>query len=174
VKSWAQIQPSIGAIDLRPYLFVAKDRKDYFGATTVLGQLATVAEKLLGSKFSVQSLEGDLRQLAIPEAAQILEIVRARIISSDTFDTEPAGAPGIAVLVRAQPALQKNLIDFLEALPRQRLGPWACGGWEGVIKDADQNLRYDQLLDLWKREGGPILKAAASAALRTRHQGIQR
>ena len=174
VRSWAKIEPSIGALDLRPYLFVAKDRKDYFGATTVLGQLASVVEKLLGSKFVVQGFETELRQLAVPEAAQVLDVIRARIVGGDTFDTEPAGAAGIAVLVKAHPPLQGNLVDFLEALPKQRLGPWACSGWEGVIKDPDQSRRYDQLLEAWKRDGSPLLKAAAGAALRTRNQGVQR
>jgi len=173
VRSWAKIEPAIGALDLRPYLFVAKDRKDYFGATTVLGQLASVAEKLLGSKFVVQGFETEVRQLAVPEAAQVLDLVRARIVGGDTFDTEPAGAAGIAVLVKAHPALQGNLLDFLEALPRQRLGAWACTGWEGVIKNPDQSRRYDQLLEAWKRDGSQFLKVAAGAALRTRSQGVQ-
>jgi len=173
VRSWAKIEPAIGASDLRPYLFVAKDRKDYFGATTVLGQLAGVAEKLLGSKFIVQGFETEVRQLAVPEAAQVLDLVRARIVGGDTFDTEPAGAAGIAVLVKAHPALQGNLLDFLEALPRQKLGAWACTGWEGVIKDSDHSRRYDQLLEAWKRDGSQFLKVAAGAALRTRSQGVQ-
>ena len=174
VRSWAQIEPSIGALDLRPYLFVTKDRKDYFGATTILGKLASIAEKLLGPKFVVQGLESELRQLAIPEASQVLDLVRGRIVGGDTFDTEPAGVAGIAVLVKAQPALQGNLIDFLDGLPRNRLGPWACSGWEGVIKDADQNRRYDQLLELWKKDGSQFLKAAADGTLRTRKQGVTR
>src|SRR5207247_11381253 len=45
IRAWAQIPPAIATFDLRPYLFVAKDRKDYFGATSILGQLASVAEK---------------------------------------------------------------------------------------------------------------------------------
>jgi len=173
VLSWARIEPSIGKSDLRPYLFVAKDRKDYFGATTVLGQLANVAERLLGSKFMVQGLETELRQLAVPEAAQVLDLLRARIVGSDTFDTEPAGAAGMTVLVKAQPALQGLLLDFLEALPRQKLGPWACTGWEGVIKDPDLSQRFDQLLEAWMKDGSPFLKAAATAALRTRHKGVK-
>jgi KAP family P-loop domain len=174
VRSWAQIEPSIGAADLRPYLFVAKDRKDYFGATTILGKLASVAEKLLASKFVVQGFESELRHLAVPEACQVFDLVRSRIVGGDTFETEPAGAAGIAVLVKAQPALQGNLLDFLEGLPRNRLGPWACSGWEGVIRDADHNHRYDQLLALWKKEGSSFLKTAADAALRTRKQGLHR
>lgn len=174
ICAWARIEPAIGEFDLRPYLFVAKDRKDYFGATTVLGQLANVAEKLLGPKFSVQAIETELRKLALPEAAQVLDLVRARIVAGDTFDTEPAGTAGLAVLVRAQPALQGNLLDFLEGLPRQRLGAWACSGWEGVIKDPEQNQRYDQLLEAWKTEGTSLLRSVATAALRTRKQGVQR
>jgi len=174
VKAWAQIEPPIGGLDLRPYLFAAKDRKDYFGATTALGQLASIAEKLLGSKFVVQGYDGELRQLAIPEAAQVLDLLRARIVAGDTFDREPAGAAGIAVLVKAHPALQPQLLDFLEGLPKQRLGPWACSGWEGVIRDPEQNRRYDQLLNAWKKDGGVLLKGAADAALRTRNQAVAR
>jgi predicted KAP-like P-loop ATPase len=174
VRSWAQVEPAIGASDLRPYLFVAKDKKDYFGATTVLGQLSAIAENLMGSKFAVLGLEAELRQLAIPEAAQVLDLVRSRIIGGDTFDTEPAGAAGLEVLVKAKPELQSNLLDFLESLPRNRLGPWACSGWERVIKDSDQNRRYNELLEAWKRDGGPLLKGAASSALRTRTQGVSR
>lgn len=170
VRAWAKIEPAIGTTDLRPYLFVAKDRKDYFGATTVLGQVVSVAEKLLGSKFSVQALETELRQLALPEAAQVLDLLRARIVSGDTFDTEPAGAAGIAVLVKAQSALQAQLLDFLEGLPTNRLGPWVCSGWEGVIKDVDQSRRYDQLLETWKMDGTAMLKATASGVLKTRQQ----
>jgi hypothetical protein len=174
VRAWATIEPAIGAADLRPYLFVAKDRKDYFGATTVLGQIATIVEKLLASKFAVQAHETELRQLAPKEAAQVLDTLRARIVGGDTFDTEPAGAAGIAVLVRAQPALQAQLLDFLEGLPSQRLGPWACAGWEGVIKDAEQNRRYDNLLEVWKTDGAAVLKATAAGVLRTRQQSGRR
>jgi hypothetical protein len=174
IRAWAMIEPPIGSADLRPYLFVAKDRKDYFGATTVIGQVASVAEKLLGPKFSVQSLETELRQLALPEAAQVLDFVRARIVGGDTFDTEPAGAAGIAVLVKAQSTLQPQLLDFLEGLPASRLGPWVCSGWEGVIKDPEQNRRYDQLLETWKADGATMLRAATTGVLKTRQQNGRR
>jgi KAP-like P-loop domain-containing protein len=173
-QSWARIVPAIGTLDLRPYLFVAKDRKDYFGATSILGQLASVAEQLLGPKFTVQAMEAELRKLAVAEAGQVFEAVRARIFSGDKFDTEPPGAAGLVVLVKAHPALQANLLEFLEALPRNRLGPWACRGWEGVIKDAALGQRYDQLLEVWSKDGTPILKTTAAGVLRTRKQGTAR
>ena len=174
VRAWAQIEPAIGTSDLRPYLFVAKERKDYFGVTTVLGQIAAIAEKLLGSKFAVQAYESELRQLAPKEAVQVLDALRARIIAGDTFDSEPPGIAGIAVLVRAQPALQHQLLDFLESLPTERLGAWACAGWDGVIRDSEQNRRYDSLLEVWKANGAAMLKATATTVLRMRQQSGRR
>lgn len=168
IRAWASIQTPIGNEDLRPYLFVAKDRKDYFGAPSALGHLAGIVEQLLGSKFSVQSLEADLKRLALPEAVQLFEAVRGRIIGSDSFDTEPPGAAGLAVLVKAHPPLQRNLVDFLEALPSNRLGLWVCRGWEGVLKEPEDTQRFDRLLRIWAKEGSGILKAAADGILRTR------
>lgn len=168
IKAWSAVQPAVGGEDLRPYLFVTKDRKDYFGAASVLGHLAAVAEQLFGSKFAVQALEADLKRLAPPEAAQVFEAVRGRIVGSDNFDVEPSGAAGLAILVKAQPTLQTSLLDFLEALPRNRVGPWVCSGWESVIKDLEASQRFNRMLQTWGQEGGTTLKAVAQGVLRTR------
>lgn len=171
IKAWAMVPTLIGDEDLRPYLFVAKDRKDFFGAASVLGHLAAVVEQLFGGKFAVQGLEADLKRLAPPEAAQVFEAVRGRIVGAGAFDTEPPGAAGLAVLIKAHPSLQGQLLDFLDALPRDQLGPWACKGWEGVLKDADAVQRFDRLLQTWSKEGGLMLKTVADGVLRTRQGG---
>lgn len=174
VKEWAQIDPPIGAADLRAYLFLAKDRKNYFGPPTVLGHLEAIVDRLMGSKFAVQGYESELRELAPKEASQVFDALRGRVISGDTFDVEPPGIAGMSVLVRAQPMLQPQLLDFLESLPTQRIGAWACAGWGSLIKDREQTQRYDKLLDLWKTSGSPMLRATADAALKTRQQGGRR
>lgn len=168
IKAWAAVPTKLGDEDLRPYLFVAKDRKDFFGAASVLGHLATVVDQLFGGKFAVQSLEGDLKRLAPLEAAKVFEAVRGRIVGSDSFETEPAGVDGLAVLVKAHPTLQGNLLDFLESLPQDRLGPWACSGWESALRDAEATQRFNRLLKSWEKDGGAMLKAAANGVLRTR------
>lgn len=168
-QSWARVRPALAGVDLRPYLFVAKDRKDYFGATSALGHLAAVVEQLLGPKLLVQALEPELKRLAPPEAAQVFEGVRGRIMGSDAFEAQPEGVDGLAVLVKAQPALEQNLVEFLEGLPRDRLGSWPVSGWEGVIRDSAMADRFNQLLGTWATEAkGGFLKAAAASALRTR------
>lgn len=172
ILAWARVQPSIAEIDLRPYLFVTKDKKDYFGPASVLGHLAVVAEKLLGPKLSVQTLESELKQLAQPEAEKLFEAVRTKIMSGDTFDSQPAGIEGMVVLVKAQPTLQSRLLDFLNALPSSRCGPWVVGGWQSVFKDTEALARLDRLLDGWSKvTSNQMLKLAAEAAIKTPKAG---
>lgn len=172
VLAWARVQPPVAEIDLRPYLFVTKDKKDYFGPASVLGHLAAVAEKLLGPKLSVQALEPELKQLAQPEAEMLFEAVRAKIMSGDSFETQPAGIEGMVVLVKAQPSLQGRLLDFLNALPSTRCGPWVVGGWQSVFKDADAIARLDRLLDGWSKiTNNQMLRLAAEAAIKTQKGG---
>lgn len=165
--NWARLSPKLAGIDLRPYLFVTKDKKDYFGPVSVLGHLAGVVEKLFGGRMTVQSHEAELKQLVQPEAEKVFEAVRTKIMSTGTFDTKPAGVDGLVVLVKAQPGLQSRLMDFLEALPSSKCGPWAVSGWQGVIKDTDCSSRLTKLLGDWSKvTNNAPLKASAEAALK--------
>jgi predicted KAP-like P-loop ATPase len=167
VRDWARLLPKLSGLDLRPYLFVTKDKKDYFGPVSVLGHLAAVVEKLFGGKMTVQSYEAELKQLVQPEAEKVFEAVRSKIMGSGAFDTRPAGVDGLTVLVKAQPGLQSRLMDFLEALPSGKCGPWAVSGWQSVIKDTECAARLTKLLGDWSKVTGNLgLKASAEAALK--------
>ncbi len=163
ILDWARVLPPLAEVDLRPYLFVAKDRKDYFGAASVLGHLASVVERLLGPKLAVTALEPELGQLTSSEAAQVFEALRSRIMAADTLETEPAGIAGLEVLVSAHPELQANLLDFLEALPSDRCGPWAVTGWVKVIGNGEMSGRLNGLLRAWAASAGDTFLRAAAA-----------
>lgn len=167
VCNWSRLVPALAGVDLRPYLFVTKDKKDYFGPVSVLGHLAGVVDKLFGGKMTVQSYETELKQLAQPEADKVFEAVRSRIMSTGAFDTKPDGIDGLIVLVKAQPSLQGPLLDFLEAVPREKCGAWVVGGWQGVVKDTECSARLLKLLGEWSKVAkNPFLKAAAENALK--------
>jgi len=166
ILSWAKVLPRLSETDLRPYLFVTKDRKDYFGAISALGHLATIVENLLGHKLAVQGMDADLRKLSQPEAARVLEALRGRILGSDTLKTQPPGIDGLVVLIKAHPVLQPQLVDILESLPPGKLGPWVVAGWDGVIKDAESVVRFERLKTGWAAsKDNPMLKTAAGGAL---------
>lgn len=168
ICDWTRLSPKLSGLDLRPYLFVTKDKKDYFGPVSVLGHLAGVVEKLFGGKMAVQGYEAELKLLAQPEAEKIFEAVRSKIMSTGTFETRPAGVDGLSVLVKAQPGLQDRLMDFLEALPSDKCGPWAVSGWQGVIKDTECATRLTKLLEGWSKvTNNPSLKTSAEAVLQS-------
>lgn len=167
VCDWARLSPALTGVDLRPYLFVTKDKKDYFGAVSALGHLAGVVDKLLGAKWAVHALETDLKQLAQAEAETVFEALRSKIMAAGVFNVAPAGVDGLTVLVKAQPGLQSRLMDFLEALPDGRSGPWAVQGWHKVVKDAECKERLQCRLRDWTMvKDNKLLKAAATAALK--------
>lgn len=170
IQAWARVPPKIGKSDLRPYLFVAKERKDYFGSTTALGQLVSIVEKLLGPKMAVAGMEKELTRLAEPEAKQVFGALCSKVLSADDLGTEPAGAAGLAVLVKAHPPLQASLVDFLGSLPKNKLGPWVCNGWDNAIADPQMGAKFEELLGIWSKEGGQFLKLTAASALRMRKQ----
>lgn len=161
---WAAIKPSLTGVDLRPYLFVTKDRKNFFGTATALGLLATIVELLLSPKIAIQGREEDIKRLSPEEAASAFEQVRSQIISNDEFETEPAGIAGLSVLVKSHPALQGNLLEFLETLPAERLGFWVVSGWSDAIKDPEMVERFQRLVQQWAAV--PNLKAVATSTLK--------
>ena len=167
VLDWVRLSPKLSGLDLRPYLFVTKDKKDYFGPVSVLGHLASVVEKLFGGKMTVQGYEAELKQLVQAEAEKVFEAVRSKIMGTGAFDTKPAGTDGLLVLVKAQPALQGRLMDFLEALPSAKCGPWVVSGWQQVVKDADASARLTKLLGDWGKVTNSLgLKTAAEQVLK--------
>jgi predicted KAP-like P-loop ATPase len=171
IASWARLNPPIGTLDLRPYLFVAKDRKDYFGPASALGRLAAVVEQLMGPKMAVQALEGDLRQLVPAEAAQVFEALRGRVMASSDFAKQPSGVDGMQVLLRTHPSIQASAMDMLEAMPAAKTGPWAAVGWEGYLSDPVAKARFEATLTTWSKSGSRALQTAATAALRVKARG---
>lgn len=167
IIAWARVEPLLGKLDLRPYLFATKDKKDYFGPVSALGHLALVAEKLFGSKFTVEPLVPELRQLTSLEAEKLFHHLRNRILANGSFDVRPPGIYGMLALLRAHAEMHGLLIDFLRSLPTSRCGVWVVGGWDQAIKGTGSEDGLKQLIENWaKIEGNPKLKLAAEAVLR--------
>lgn len=160
IKEWSKIKPSLADVDLRPYLFVSREKKDFFGTSSSLGQLTLLIDKLFGSKFAVQTFETDIKTLSTKDAARVFDEMQSRILSNSNFDREPDGISGLTLMIKHHPDLQEKLIGLLENLPIKKLGPWVIKGWDGVIT-GESVQRFDKLVIAWASNGGLLLKAAA-------------
>lgn len=165
IKQWAKLKPKLHSVDLRPYLFVSKDRKDYFGSTQGLGHLTSITEKLLGPKMAVVGMLGELKTLTNPDALKVFEALKSRIASNSSLTTSPPGVDGINTLVKSHAELQSNLIDFLDALPLTKVGVWITTGWESVLVDTVHKQRFKDLLEGWSKSSENVVVAAAAKSI---------
>jgi len=158
---WARLSPRLAGQNLRPYLFLTRDRRGFFDDLTLLGHLSGLVEKLMGPDLVVRGLEGDMKKLSPPELDQLFDALRSRVLGNGSLLTEPNGVPGLKVLVRTSPPLQTRMVDLLEALPVATLGPWVIAGWGGVITEPGQKSRLDNLVATWAASENKALAIAA-------------
>src|SRR5690606_7329613 len=96
---WLKIEPPLGKMDLRPYVFVARDRRSVSAAAEVSG-LAGLAERLMGPALAVRSVEPEVRALSDSDAEQVFATLRERMLSATSLSAEPAGIQGLAAVAR--------------------------------------------------------------------------
>ena len=136
-KQWAAIEPPLAEHDLRPYVFVTRDRRSVFGAVASLGELDELVVKLQGSSLQVKQASAEVARLQPPEAERVFDALRAKVRDTEDLVEEPAGARGLAEISRHHPFLQRSLLAFLKDLPVSKLGPWGVIGWTGTFAETD-------------------------------------
>lgn len=166
-KQWAAIDPPLAEHDLRPYVFVTRDRRSVLGAVTSLGELDELVVKLQGSPLMVRQASAEVERLEALEAEQVFDALRTKVRDAEDLAEGPAGARGLAEISRHHPFLQRPLLAFLKDLPVSKIGPWAVSGWAGTFGETDVKAEFEGLLREWSlQDENKELKAAAAAALK--------
>ena len=164
-KQWAAIEPPLAEHDLRPYVFVTKDRRSAFGAAASLGELDELVGKLQGSHLLVKQASSEVARLRTLDAERVFDALQAKVRDADDLAQVPAGVHGLAEISRHHPFLQRSLLAFLKDLPIPKLGPWIVSGWTGTFTETDVREEFAGLLSEWaEQEENVPLKAAAKAA----------
>jgi hypothetical protein len=173
ILAWARIEPPLAEVDLRPYLFIAKERKDYFAGTAISAKLLALAEKLMGGELGVQGQTSHVSSLAPEEQVTLFDFIRGRIMRSGSFTQKPHGVEGLKLLTKHNTALEAKLIDFLETLPTSKLGTWCIGGWDAAIKESDVKARLASLVQNWiEVKDNKVLSSAAKQAANLPKKGL--
>lgn len=162
-KAWAAIDPPLKDVDLRPYVFVTRDKRTYLGGLTAASHLESLVDRLMGQSLSVQQALPEIRKLAGAEPEQVLDALCGRITQGDQFDTEPPGVQGLNALVREHSGLQGRLFAFVRALPEEKLGAWGASSWGCFTGSVAAE--FASLLDQWaaSQTVKPALRVAAGA-----------
>lgn len=164
-KGWATIEPALADVDLRPYVFVTRDKRSFFAGVIAADHLEALVERLSGSAMAARSAEGEVGRLNDAEAEQVFDALQARILSADKLISAPAGVQGLALLARLRPPLQRRLLGFLQGLPVDSVGGWAVTSWGGAFVEPGIVSEFAGLQQTWATSATSAgLKAAAVAS----------
>jgi len=162
---WLNIDPTLADIDLRPYVFVARDKRILTAATQASG-LEVLTESLSGSELAARLVESQVKDLDASDAEQVFNAVRERVLRASSFATEPAGFVGLMLVATHHPHYQPELLALIESIEARDLGPWATRGWTDTLTEADASAQLRVILGKWAaQDDNQLLKRSAAQAL---------
>ncbi len=166
-SGWAAIDPPLADVDLRPYVFVTRDKRSSLGGLVAASHLEGLVEKLMGPRLAVRGAAQEIGKLVGSEPEEVFQAIRGRILQEDSFATEPKGVPGLVALVEAHPALQRRLLGLVRELPVEKVGSWAAAAWGSCLTDTAVASEFQEVLRGWADQGiNRTLKTAAQGVLR--------
>lgn len=165
IASWATIDPPLAEVDLRPYVFVTRDKRAALDGITAASHLDGLVERLMGAKLVARSATADVKRLTGPEAEQTFDAIRGRVLQEDSFGSEPKGVQGIVLLVETHAGLQRKLLTFIKELPVAKLGAWAATSWGTCFAESTLRKEFESILQAWsKQTDNKMLQASAKLA----------
>ena len=165
VLSWGRTQPSLKDTDLRPYLFVTKDRGGYMEGAGGASHLDEIVSKLMAGEMTARGVMDQVRLCTHEDQEAIFETIRGHILQKGEFQSRPSCIHGLILFCKIHAQFQLKLVEFLGTLPVEQLGIWVTTGWKDVFVEGDASKKFHALLDSWeKQEENNTLKAAAVAA----------
>lgn len=162
VRRWGAMTPTLTGEDLRPYLFVSRDRKALFTAGSGLALKEDWIEKLCGSTLGARAAAIEIAKLTPGEIEPIFDVVSSRVRATTELRRKPAGVDGLIELCRIAPFLQTPTVRLLAELPTGQLGPWAAAGWDKVLTDTGAKKEFQALKREWSKldQNAPLQLAA--------------
>ncbi|MGH1416257.1 MAG: Qat anti-phage system ATPase QatA [Pelagimonas sp.] len=172
VRRWAAVSPALTGQDLRPYLFVSRDRKALFTSGSALALKEDWIEKLCGSTLGARAAAVEVAKLTPGEIEQIFDVVAARVRTATDMKKKPAGVDGLVELCKISAPLQTPTVRLLAELPTGSLGPWAATGWEAMLTDQNAKTEFKKLKQEWaKLDSNAPLQLAAGGTRRSKSKG---
>jgi hypothetical protein len=161
VVRWAKIEPKLGTINLRPYLFVINDIKNYAESDAPLApKLRDLLEKLTAGETATRGAAPQLKGLDQADVELLVKELRLRVLAAASFANRPEALIGLGEVVHANTAFELRYVELLEELPASRLGMWAASGHDRYLTGQAAKQRAEALFRKWKTEGSAALQAA--------------
>jgi predicted KAP-like P-loop ATPase len=161
---WLRIEPPLAGVDLRPYVFVARDKR-ILSVGAAASDLEVLIQTLTGSEMAARGVEPQIKELTPPAAEQVFAALRDRVLRGG-FADEPSGFLGLTLVAKHHARYQSEILSLLGGIDHRQLGMWVTKGWNEALTDAGAKEQLRALLTKWaSQDDNGMLKRAASQAL---------
>lgn len=166
ITTWASLEPRLADVDLRPYVFVTRDKRMLFGSSGSVSRLEQIANNLMAGPIQAKAAAKETSELTATAAEELFDDVRMRILQEESFAKQPAGIQGLVELVKVRRELERKLLDFAKELPISKLGAWPPAAFGSAFKERAVAVDYQGLLKSWSEqtESQPLNAAAGAIA----------
>jgi predicted KAP-like P-loop ATPase len=166
LTAWATMQPPLGALDLRPYAFMARDKRAQLGSAVVSETVNAVLAALSGGAMALASAQGQIKALNPGEVDTVFNIWRDQIVAASSLKAKPDAFEGLCRLVELHPQTHDKFVALLETFDTKQLGVWVCAGWRPDEWQGAARAKAREVLRTWANaKDNKSLKAAAGPPL---------
>jgi hypothetical protein len=163
IRGWASMDPALTDVDLRPYVFVTRDKRGAIGGFAGSAHLESVVERLMGGKLVARGAVAEVAKLSAQELDEVFGAVSDQVLQADNLKTEPKGIQGLLVLAERSPEMERRLLDFAKALDISKVGVWPVT-MISTLKDSALVTEAKAILGAWgEQDGNTTLKSGAKA-----------
>lgn len=149
-RRWANIEPKLAQVDLRPYVFISRDRRATLGSSHLTDQVEALIEKLSGSALQIASVPAETLVALTPTDAERLFNGLITKVSPDAAE-RPAAADGVVYLVRNRPEMQDALLHWLQRVPVKTAAAWITNNWNQAFDQLHQT-QFAEMLEQWSTQ----------------------
>ncbi|WP_018991609.1 Qat anti-phage system ATPase QatA [Aromatoleum toluclasticum] len=124
IKGWGAMDPPLTNVDLRPYVFVTRDKRGSLGGYAASAHLEGLVERLMGGKLVARGCVPDVAKLSSQELDEVFSAVSERVMQAESMKGEPSGIQGLMVLSERAPEMGRRLLEFAKDLDLGKVGVW--------------------------------------------------
>ena len=155
--AWAKLEPALGEVDLRPYVFVARERAVSFQPLDDIPHaLVPVLEVLAsGSRMAMQGQQPNITALSDPLARLLFRQLEKLAVKENSWRNESMPMKGLLYLVQQHAGLETDLINLFQAIPARELGPWVASNLDFMQSAAGLQAKAEFFANVQRNADAP-------------------
>jgi len=161
-NEWLLLIPDLTNIDLRPYIFISKEKAISFDADeTFPVRLQQLYDRLTSNSDTLlNQTSKDLVNISVDEAGILYNKLEAECRVADNLKNIPVPMKGLLRIIKSHNSFESKLIKLMASYPHKELGPWAVSEFSGLTV-ADKE--FKNLLQSWSLQtDNTVLKNIAT------------